>query len=216
MSPPEIKHSMYWPRLSVMDFVTLKESMQTSFSAEYPVSALGLSDLNFVINAPLDYRPPANGALATLYFDQTDRARVLPENTYQVRCPHTLNACEFISWSEQAIDMSRLALMHNGVVGIDLLDLVNSLRNSASRKLVIHIITYDDPLEVPWKALQQCRFKTLFASLFAGPDLSLRSYSALGCALEELNPNVDDLKLAATASHKNALPVLMLLGELEI
>lgn len=215
MSPSEIKRSMYWPRLSVMDFVTLRESMQTSFSGEHPVSGLGLSDLNFAINAPLDYRPPTNGALATLYFDQTDCARVLLENTYQIRCPHALNSCEFISLAEQAIDMIRLALMHNGIVGIDLMDLVNSLRANESRKLVIEIITYDDPIEVPWKALQQRRFKTLFAVLFAGLDLSLLSYSNLGSALEELNPNVVELKLATTASHKHPLPLLMLLGEPE-
>jgi len=58
MSQSESDRLVYWPRISVMDFLTFTESMQTSFSPDYPLSGLGLSDLNFVINAPFDYYPP--------------------------------------------------------------------------------------------------------------------------------------------------------------
>lgn len=214
MSQSEVDRPLCGPRLSVMDFLTLTESMQTSFSPDYPVPGLGLSDLNFVINAPLDYCPPANGALATLYFDQNDCSRVLQEHAYQVKCPRRLNTHEFMKWAEQGIHMLTHSFMHVGLICIDIMDLIRILRASESQKLLLEIIPYDDPLEVPWEQLQRFRFRNLFASFFAGHDLTMQMYSDLGNALEEISPNVGCMMLAANY-HASNPPVVMLLGELE-
>ncbi|ABP81082.1 hypothetical protein [Stutzerimonas stutzeri] len=214
MSQSESDRLVYWPRISVMDFLTFTESMQTSFSPDYPLSGLGLSDLNFVINAPFDYYPPTNGALATLYFDQTDCSRALPEDAYQIKCSHHLNTHEFMKWAEQGIHMLTHPFMHVGIIGIDIMDLINILRACESQKLLLEIIPYDDTLEVPWEQLQRFRFRNLFASLLAGHDLTMQMYSDLGNALEHISPNVDCMKLAANCDVRNP-PALMLLGELE-
>lgn len=214
MSQSETNRQMHGPRLTVMDFFTFTESMQTSFSPDYPVSSLGLSDLNFVINAPLDYCPPESGALATLYFDQNDCSRVLQENAYQVKCPRRLNTHEFMKWAEQGIHMLSHSFMHVGLICIDIMDLISLLRASESQRLFLEIIPYDAPLEVPWEQLQRFRFRNLFASLFAGHDLTMQMYSDLGNALEEISPNVSSLILAANY-HASTPPVVMLLGELE-
>lgn len=214
MSQSEVDRPVCGPRLSVMDFLTLTESMQTSFSQDYPVPGLGLSDLNFVINAPLDYCPPANGALATLYFDQTNCSRALPEDAYQVTCPHHLSTHEFMKWAEQGIHMLTHSFMHVGLICIDIMDLISLLRASESQRLLLEIIPYDAPLEVPCEQLQRFRFRNLFASLFAGHDLTMQMYSDLGNALEEISPNVNYLILAANY-HASTPPLVMLLGELE-
>ena len=214
MSQSETNRPVCGPRLSVMDFLTFTESMQTTFSPDYPVSGLGLSDLNFLINAPLDYYPPANGAFATLYFDQADCSRALPEDAYQVKCTHRLNTHEFMKWAEQGIHMLTHSFMHIGLICIDIMDLIRILRASESQKLLLEIIPYDDPLEVPWEQLQRFRFRNLFASLFAGHDLTMQMYSDLGNALEEISPNASCMMLAANY-HASTKPVVMLLGELE-
>lgn len=214
MSSSETNRPLYGPRLSVMDFFTFTESMQTCFSPDYPVPSLGQSDLNFVINAPLDYYPPACGALATLYFDQADCSRTLPENTYQVRCTHRLNTHEFMGWAEQGIEMIRVALMHRGLICIDITDLIRFLQACESHKLILEVIRYEESLDVPWDRLKNFRFKNLFSVLFAGHDLTLQMYSDLGNAIDEINPNAELLKLGANF-HMHPLPVVMLLGELE-
>lgn len=214
MSQSEADRPVCGPRLSVMDFLTLTESMQTSFSPDYPVPGLGLSDLNFVINAPLDYCPPSNGALATLYFDQANFSRALPEDAYQVKSTRRLNTHEFMKWAEQGIHMLSHSFMHVGLICIDIMDLISLLRASESKRLFLEIIPYDDSLEVPWEQLQRLRFRNLFASLFAGHELTMQMYSDLGNALEEISPNVSSLILAANY-HASTPPVVMLLGELE-
>lgn len=214
MSQSKTNRPACGPRLSVMDFLTFTESMQTTFSPGYPVSGLGLSDLNFLINAPLDYYPPANGALATLYFDQADCSRALPEHAYQVKCAHRLNNHEFMKWAEQGIHMLTHPLLHVGLICIDFMDLIRILRASESQKLLLEIITYDDPLEVPWEQLQRFRFRNIFASLSAGHDLTLQMFADLGNALEEISPNVSSIVLGANY-HASTPPVVMLLGELE-
>ncbi len=214
MSQSETDRPVYWPRISVMDFLTFTESMQTSFSPDYPVPGLGLSDLNFVINAPLNYSSPTNGALATLYFDQTNCSRALPEDAYQIKCSHRLNTHEFMKWAEQGIHMLTHPFMHVGIIGIDIKDLINILRASESKKLLLEIIPYDGTLEVPWEQLQRFRFRNLFASLLTGHDLTMQMYADLGNALEHISPNVDCMRLAANCDARNP-PALMLLGELE-
>lgn len=214
MSQAETEHPLYWTRLSVMDFCTFTESIQTSFSPDYPVPCLGESDLNFLINAPLGYCRPANDALATLYFDNANAPRTLPENSYQIRCTRQLRSSEFMLWAEQAIAMIRATLMHAGLVCIDITDLLSVLKACESRKLILEIIHYEDHRQVPWTQLQRFRFSNCFAALFAGDELSLQMYSELGGALEKINEHLDSLKLAATF-HSHPLPALMLLGELE-
>ena len=214
MSQSETDRPACWPRISVMDFLTHTESMQTSLSPDYPVSGLGLSDLNFVINAPLDYSSPKNGALATLYFDQTDCSRELPEDAYQIKCSHRLNTHEFMKWAEKGIHMLTHPFMHVGIIGIDIMDLINILRASESKKLILEIIPYDDTLEVPWEQLQRFCFRNLFASLLAGHDLTMQMYADLGNTLEQISPNVNCMKLAANCDARNP-PAVMLLGELE-
>lgn len=214
MSQAETEHPLCWARLSVMDFCTFTESIQTSFSPDYPVPCLGKSDLNFVINAPQGYVHPTNGALATLYFDNANTSRTLPDNSYQIICTRLLSTSEFILWAEQAIAMIRATLMHAGLACIDISDLLSVLKACASRKLVLEIIPYKDHRQVPWAQLQRFRFSHCFAALFAGDELSLQMYSELGGALEEINQHLDSLKLAATF-HSRHLPLVMLLGELE-
>lgn len=214
MSQAETEHPQYWTRLSVMDFCTFTESMQTSFSPDYPMPCLGESDLNFVINAPLGYCRPANDALAMLYFDNANTSRTLPEKSYQITCTRQLSTSEFMLWAEQAIAMIRATLMHAGLACIDITDLLSVLKACESRKLILEVIPYEDHRQVPWAQLQRFRFNHCFAALFAGDELSLQMYSELGGALEEINEHLESLKLAATF-HSHPLPALMLLGELE-
>ena len=214
MSQSKTNLPKYGPCFSVMDFFTFTETMQTSFYPDNPVPSFEISDLFCVINAPLDYYPPANGGLVTLYFDQTDCSRALPEDSYQIKCIHRLNTHEFMKWAEQGIHMLTHPFMHVGLICIDISDLIRVLRACESQKLLLEIIPYDDSLEVPWEQLQRFRFRNLFASLFAGHDLTMQMYSDLGNALEEISPNASCMMLAANY-HASTQPVVMLLGELE-
>lgn len=214
MSPLRTNLPKYGPCFSVMDFFTFTETMRTNFYPDNPVPSFEISDLIFAINAPLDYYPPAEDKRATVYFDQPDCSRTLPYNSYQVRCADRLNTHEFIKWAEQGIEMIHVALMHKGLICIDLVDLTDVLQTSKSQKLILEIIPYIDTLELPWENLQRYRFKTLFAALFASHDLTMQMIADLGCALEEINPNIDRFRLAATF-HMHHFPVVMLLGELE-
>lgn len=214
MSPLKTNLPKYGPCFSVMDFFTFTETMKTIFYPDNPVPSFEISDLFCVINAPLDYYPPANCGLITLYFDQTDCSRALPEDAYQVTCPHHLSTHEFMKWAEQGIHMLTHSFMHVGLICIDITDLVRILRACESQKLFLETIPYDDSLEVPWEQLQRFRFKNLFASLFAGHDLTMQMYSDLGNALEEISPNANNLILAANY-HASTPPLVMLLGELE-
>jgi len=214
MSPLRTNLPKYGPCFSVMDFFTFTETMRTNFYPDNPVPSFEISDLIFAINAPLDYYPPAEDKRATLYFDQTDCSRTLPENAYQISCAHRLNTHEFIKWAAQGIEMIHTFLMHKGLICIDLVDLTNILQACESRKLILEITSYSDSLELPWESLQRFRFNNLFAALFADHDLTMQMISDLGCALDEINPNMDRFQLAANF-HMDTLPVVMLLGELE-
>lgn len=214
MSSSEKINPQFWPRLSVMDFLLFAESLQTGFSPDYPQPCLGASDLNFVINAPQDYCPSTTGALATLYFDNAECIRRLPENGYQVRCLGRLDTHEFIRWAEQGIGMIRDVLMHVGLVCIDLVDLTIFLESCSSKMLTLEIIPYENPLEIPRERLQSLKSINIFAALFAGPDLTMQMYAELGRALEELNPTLNSLLLTANCLG-NPTPTLMLLSELE-
>ncbi|MEZ3187398.1 hypothetical protein HZR81_21120 [Pseudomonas sp. LM13] len=214
MPPLKTNLPKYGPSFSVMDFFTFTETMRATFYPDNPVPNFELSDLLFVISAPLDYYPPADDKRATVYFDQSDCSRALPENAYQITCPHHISTHEFRKWAEQGIHMLTHAFMHTGFVCIDITDLIRVLRACESQKLLLEIIPYDDPLEVPWEQLQRFRFRNLFASLFASHDLTMQMYSDLGNALEEISPNVDCMMLAANY-HASNPPVVMLLGELE-
>lgn len=201
-------------RFRVMDFLLFTESIQTSFSPDKPRPSLGESDLNFLINAPQDYCPAADGSLVTLYFDNADCSRMLPENTYQVRCTQLLDTPEFIRWAEQGISMMRDCLMHRGMVCIDVMDLIMFLQSCSSKKLILEIIPYESPEDVPWEKLQPFRFKNIFGALFAGNDMSLQMWADLGNALEEISPNLNRCTFGANF-HTSAQVVAMLLGELE-
>jgi len=214
MSSSEKSHPQFWPRLNVMDFLLFRETMHTSFSPDYPQPCLGTSDLNFVINAPQDYCPHANGALATLYFDHADRERRLPENAYQVRCLRHLDTHEFMRWAEQGIGMIRDVLMHVGLVCIDLVNLTMFLESCSSKRLVLETIPYDNSQEIPMERLRNLNSRNIFAALFAGSDLSMHMYEKLGSTLEELNPRLNSLVLTANCLG-NTVPSLMFLSELE-
>lgn len=214
MSPLKTNLPKYGPCFSVMDFFTFTETMQTSFSPDNPVPSFEISDLLCVINAPLDYCLPENGGLVTLYFDQTDCSRALPEDSYQVKCSHHLSTHEFMKWAEKGIRMLTHPFMHVGLICVDISDLIRVLRACESQKLLLEIIPYDDPLEVPWAQLQRFRFRNIFASLFAGHDLTTQMISDLGNALEEISPSVGCMLLAANY-HASNPPVVMLLGELD-
>lgn len=214
MSPLKTNLPKYGPCFSVMDFFTFTETMRTSFYPDNPVPSFELSDLLFVINAPLDYHPPAEDKRATVYFDQPDCSRALPENAFQVRCVGRLNTHEFIKWAEQGIELIHAALMHKGLVCIDIADLMRILQASKTQKLILEIIPYGDSLETPWERLQSFRFKNLFAVLFAGHNLTMQMYADLGNAIDEISPNADHIVLGANLQI-NHLPIVMLLGELE-
>ncbi|GEM_PF-635293 len=211
MPQSETTHSSVWPRLSIMNFGSCTESLQTRFSPNAPCPCLGKSDLNFAINAPAGYRPPANGALATLFFDRDDCVRALPSDCYQVKCAHHLDAEAFLGWAEQGILLLTHPLMHVGLIGTDLMDLLRVLRATPSRQLHLAILPYDIPPAGPWEQLKRFRFRNLFASLFAGPELDLEMYAELGCALEQINPNMQEMFL--TANYYSSPPILLLLGE---
>lgn len=214
MSPLKSNLPKYGPCFSVMDFFTFTETMRTSFYPDNPVPSFEISDLLFVINAPLDYHPPTEEKRATVYFDQTDCSRALPEDAYQVKCPHRLSTHEFMKWAEQGIHLLTHSFMHVGLICIDFMDLIRFLRACETQKLLLEIIPYDDPLEVPWAQLQRFRFRNIFASLFAGHDLTTQMISDLGNALEEINSDIGCILLAANY-HASTPPVVMLLGELE-
>jgi hypothetical protein len=212
MSLSESSHTSIWPRLSVLDFDRRAETLQTGFSSDDPGPTLGASDLNVVINAPADYRSSSNGALATLFFDPCERMRVLPPDCYQVKCTDPLGT-EFMSRAEQGIRLLAHSLMNAGLKGTDLMDLMKVLRASTSRKLQLAILPYDESATVPEGQLRQFRFRTLFASLFAGAELTLEMYAELGCALEEINPNIQAIFL--TANNYSVPHSVLLLGEPE-
>lgn len=215
MSPLKSNLPKYGPCFSVMDFFTFTETIRTSFYPDNPVPSFGVSDLNVAINAPLDYCPPSNVEVATLYFDQANCSRILPENAFQVRCPRQLGTHEFIRWAEQGIELVRVAVTHPGLTGNDFADLRQILRVCESRKLVLEIIPYEDSLEVPWECLKNFRFRNLFAVLMAGNKLlTLQMYADLGNAIEEINFDADHINVRAT-HHMQSHPVVMLLGELE-
>jgi hypothetical protein len=198
-----------------MDFLTLTETMRTSFYPDNPVPSLGISDLNVAINAPLDYCPPSNVEVATLYFDLANCSRILPENAFQVRCSRQLGTHEFISWAEQGIELVRVAVTHPGLTGNDFADLRQLLRVCESRNLVLEIIPYEDSLEVPWECLKNFRFRNLLAVLMAANELlTLQMYADLGNAIEEINFDANYINVRAT-HHMQSHPVVMLLGELE-
>ena len=215
MSPLKTNLPKYGPCFSFMDFFTFTETMQTNFYPENPVPSFELSDLLFIINAPLDYYPPVDNKRATLYFDQPNCLRVLPENHYQVRCNQQLGTHEFIRWAEQGIGLVRVAVTHPGLTGNDFTDLIQLLKVCESRNLVLEIIPYEDSLEVPWECLKYFRFRNLLAVLMADNKLlTLQMYADLGNAIEEINFDADHIKVLAT-HHMQSHPVVMLLGELE-
>lgn len=215
MSASEQIHPPFWPRINVMDFLKFTESMHTGLSPDYPHSCLGASDLNFIINAPPDYSPAKNGALATLYFDHANCERKLPNNAYQVRCIRPLDTRAFMQWAEQGIGMIRDVLMHVGLVCIDLADLTSFLESCSSKKLILEIISYENPQEIPRSRLQGLSSKNIFAALFAGTELTMHMYLELGVVLEKLNPTANTLTLTANFTGNNANPSLMFLAELE-
>lgn len=214
MSPSEKIYPQFWPRLSVMDFLLFTESMQTGFSPDYPQPCLGASDLNFVINAPQGYCPQTTGALATLYFDNADCSRRLPDNGYQVTCLHPLDTHELMKWAEQGIGMIRDVLMHVGLVCIDLVNLTTFLESCSSKRLTLEIIPYEPGCEIPRERLRHLKSRNIFAALFAGADLSMQMYAELGRTLEELNPMLNNVLLTANCLG-NSTPTLMFLSELE-
>lgn len=214
MSLSEPNHSSVGPRLSIMNFGSSTESLQTRFLPDPSGPCLGTSDLNFAINAPASYCPPTNGALATLFFDRDDCVRALPSDCYQVKCAHHLDAEAFFDWAEQGIRLLTHPLMHVGLIGTDLMDLMRVLRAIPSRQLHLAILPYDIPTALHREQLQRFRFRNLFASLFAGPELSLETYAELGCALEQINPNMQEMFL--TANCYSGPPIVLLLGERDL
>lgn len=198
-------------RFSMMDFTSFTETLEVAISPDKPKPSLGSGGVNLVINAPSTYYPSENLAAATLFFDAYERERELFEGCYQVKPTKPLSADAFDEWAHQGIRLLTHTLKHKGMVCIDLEALLGVLRQSTSRQLHMTVVPYERLEDLPREALEQYRFSTLFAALFAGADLTLGMYADLGCALEEINPDLRQLVLAVNIYSKS--PCVLLLGE---
>ena len=202
-------------RFSTMDFDDLTETLEAATYPQTPISGLGVADLSFVINAPLNYRLPAKPAPATLFFDHADCVRELPEDCYQVKCAYELEADAFADWARQAIGLLVHTLKKKGMVGTHLINLLEILRNSKTRQLHLAIIPYQNRNELPLEKLRAFRFRTYYGSLFAGPDMTLEMYSEVGNALDEINPFPRCTWTFLGANIYEYSPCIMLLGEFD-
>lgn len=202
------------PCIGCMDYLTATESLHLPILPDVTSThSAVLSDLLFIIDAPRDFVLPDNDAMIVLFFDMHEQQRELPDNGYQVTSGRPLTTSGLQHWAQAATQLLPIPFLSPGLIGTDPADLRQVLQVCSSRRLELQIIEYQDDDKLPQAALGAMRFNNLFACLFGGPEqLTLESYSELGCALEQITPETGSLRIAANFHGEKKLRVL-LLGE---
>lgn len=203
------------PRFGCMDFLSQTETLH----APMPMNEARDADISrscdvfFAIRAPTVFTQTPPEAAVVLFLEQPNQeTRELPANGYRVTCPEPLSTQQFLGWASRTTQMIRDGIMHPGLNGLDVADLRDMLQACNSKHLVAHIIDYEDVNKPPLGKLQALNFRNVFAWLFADSTMTLAHFSELGCALEEINPQADCIRLGA-GFHAESDARLLLLGE---
>lgn len=203
------------PSFGSINFLSGMETLNAPISSSEPCRSHITNDCDvfFAVSAPAEFVSVPVDAAVVLYFDPPeDGSRELPANAYQITCPNMMSKQHFRVWAERVTQMIRDGIMQTGLSAVDVMDLHAMLRGCDGRRLLAHVIDYDDVNHPPVDMLRKLRFKNIFAWLFADDNINLEHFAELGCLLEEVNPSANYIRLCANI-HQESSARLLLLGE---
>jgi hypothetical protein len=199
-------------RMRVMDFNSRCESIHTQLTWRNRRALLGLSDIAFAINAPLEYQADDDGADSVFFIDPTPRSRNLGRCGYLIVPEPHIASTDFQPWSKQVVRYVRHAAFGCDWPGRNYADFRQFLAISRGRQLRFTLLDFDYASPLPLLHLPNYDFRTLYL-LFIDNELpDLHVICELAEAIEEMNPHLETMVFGTTILPDEPARV-MLLGE---
>jgi hypothetical protein len=199
-------------KVKVLDFTIGLETVQTPFLADSrPVGSP--SNVSFLIDAPDAYLTGRDGASVTLLLDRQERKRELPDGCYQIVHDPLGFTSDFRTWAEHVSACLREALIGVGLICVDFADFQTVLADCHGKLLTVDIIPFDDAFVIPHERLTRTHFRTLYAALLGGTDLTLSLFQDVCESLHQGSPDLTVDKFGMKITSFNP-PQIVLLGEL--
>lgn len=138
----------------------------------------------------------------------------LESSSFQVIYPALPADMSFETRPAHVMPYIKASLVGDGLMGTGLSHFLGALSESCSRQLYCALICCSEPWAVPEEQIKKLRFRTLYATLFGGEDMTLRQYADTAETLETLNPGLT-VSWLNMMIHARAQRMLLLLGEPE-
>lgn len=198
-------------RVKLMDFQAGVETLTTEFTPASSSTGSD-SDVTFLLDAPAGYRAGLDGSSTSFFLDREPVSRKLAPKYFQLVYAPSRFASDFRTWAQQVCWAVRECLFSTGLVCVDFADFRTALDASPGAQLVVNIISFDEPSELPAMLSTSTRFRALYSNILGGPELSLPFYTEVERALESRSPNMVVHKFGMKIANVQR-PQLVLLGE---
>lgn len=199
--------------IRVDDFFLSVKSVSVSEMAPLKRIAGTDYDIQLLISAPQEFPPSKAVGDHTFFLDREPIGRKLTKNQYQVIYEGALDGrSEFYSWACSCVAFFQLMQFGVGMVCVDYADFRTALSCCRGNVLRFEKLTYDQHDQVPYHKHSGLPYRVIYGCMDGGMDLSLGHYLELFSTLEETNPELEMIKLAAKYTQSSVYSA-MLLGE---